>query len=58
MFISKRTNPNVIANLMISNAYLEQSKSEIVRHLNSLGNIVNLFNRLVDKKDINIYYFD
>lgn len=58
MFISKRTNPNVIANLMINNAYLEQSKSEIVRHSNSLDSLVNLFNRLVDKKDINIYYFD
>lgn len=58
MFISKRTNPNVIANLMINNAYLEQSKSEIVRHSNSLNSLVNLFNRLVDKKDINIYYFD
>lgn len=58
MFISKRTNPNIIANLMLNNAYLEQSKSEIVRYSNSLDNIVNLFNRLVDKKDINIYYFD
>ena len=58
MFISKRTNPNVIANLMINNAYLEQSKSEIVRHSNSLDSLVNLFNRLVNKKDINIYYFD
>lgn len=55
MFISKRTNPNVIANLMINNAYLEQSKSEIVRHSNSLNSLVNLFNRLVDKKDINIF---
>ena len=43
---------------MINNAYLEQSKSEIVRHSNSLDSLVNLFNRLVDKKDINIYYFD
>lgn len=58
MYISRRTNPNIIDNLMLNNVYLEQNKSEIVRYSNSLDNIVNLFNRLVDKKDINIYYFD
>ena len=58
MFISKRTNPNIIANLMLNNAYLEQSKSEIVRYSNSLDNIVNLFNRLVNTKSIGVVYLD
>jgi len=58
LFISKLTNPRVIANLMLKNVYLEDYRNDIINCSSSLINIVNLFNQLIDSREIEIQYID
>lgn len=58
MFISKRTNPNVIANLLLKNDCLDKYRSKILSNSTNLTNIVNLFNKIVNHKNIGIVYLD
>ena len=58
MFISKRTNPNVIANLLLKNDCLDKYRSKILSNSTNLTNIVNLFNKIVNPKNIGVVYLD
>jgi len=58
LFISKLTNPRVIADLMLKNVYLEDYRNDIINCSSSLINIVNLFNQLIDSREIEIQYID
>ena len=58
MFISKRTNPNIIANLLLKNDCLDKYRSKILSNSTNLTNIVNLFNKIVNTKNIGVVYLD